>query len=463
MPKPRRGEGQDHFISRCVSQVVAEGRPQDQAVAICYSMWKDTKKEALETYQEEQDVVFMMNAQPKFVSLVKRGANQTPWTVVKNDKSEGGTVAKRVLQSVIAPVETDVEVLKSVLGEDVDLSSKTEIGEIINYEILPRTACKEDTYEMVILDEESGIRGLVADLDDVDDRSFVMKLFKPRQTRQNVIEVGEDVQKADFADMRVSLEDALQSRVYKLMDEVGEVLSDSGDRLEAVKAVLDDFYQFTKDTFSVAKSEPLDALEIVSVTPAYLEEALKVGAKISGNRLTKLKQIQTLIASVIAEVEGESGSTTKAPKEWKCPECGAMNTMKEDTCLATEKCSGKRPAQKDDGQSKDADDIQKNEGEIDMTEEQTQKMVSDALNPLTETLKGIQESLTTINTEFTSLRETVGKMQKHVPGMVQDRTTDDVSVVKTDSRKWAADDVKKSDQEVFGGFFTIESGTAAGE
>lgn len=45
MPSPREGESQNEFHSRCMSQLVDdEGKDQDQANAICYSIWEDEKK-----------------------------------------------------------------------------------------------------------------------------------------------------------------------------------------------------------------------------------------------------------------------------------------------------------------------------------------------------------------------------------------------------------------------------------
>ena len=41
MPKPRKNENQENFISRCIPQLIGEGREAQQAAAICYSMWSE--------------------------------------------------------------------------------------------------------------------------------------------------------------------------------------------------------------------------------------------------------------------------------------------------------------------------------------------------------------------------------------------------------------------------------------
>ena len=44
MPKPKKGESQKEYIGRCIPILIEEGRKQDQAVAICYSMWRNRNK-----------------------------------------------------------------------------------------------------------------------------------------------------------------------------------------------------------------------------------------------------------------------------------------------------------------------------------------------------------------------------------------------------------------------------------
>jgi hypothetical protein len=50
MPKPLPGQSQDDFIATCIPQVIDEGtaETQEQAIAICYSMWEEAKKDIQE-------------------------------------------------------------------------------------------------------------------------------------------------------------------------------------------------------------------------------------------------------------------------------------------------------------------------------------------------------------------------------------------------------------------------------
>jgi len=44
---PKSGETQDEFISRCIGVEVSAGKEQDQATAICYSVWRKDKMSKL--------------------------------------------------------------------------------------------------------------------------------------------------------------------------------------------------------------------------------------------------------------------------------------------------------------------------------------------------------------------------------------------------------------------------------
>lgn len=46
MPKPHKGEEKDRFVSRCIPIVLKDGTAttQEQAVAVCISIWEQDKK-----------------------------------------------------------------------------------------------------------------------------------------------------------------------------------------------------------------------------------------------------------------------------------------------------------------------------------------------------------------------------------------------------------------------------------
>lgn len=48
--KPKEGESESEFISRCIPVLIGEGKEQEQAAAICYSYWED--RTAMESYTD---------------------------------------------------------------------------------------------------------------------------------------------------------------------------------------------------------------------------------------------------------------------------------------------------------------------------------------------------------------------------------------------------------------------------
>ncbi len=48
MPQPPKpNETKDEFLGRCIPYLKNEGKPQDQSVAICYSMWREKNEDVV--------------------------------------------------------------------------------------------------------------------------------------------------------------------------------------------------------------------------------------------------------------------------------------------------------------------------------------------------------------------------------------------------------------------------------
>ncbi len=55
-PEPSGGESEQEFVSRCIPQMINEGKPQDQAAAICYSIFRNkiSTEDAIEQVEEAE-------------------------------------------------------------------------------------------------------------------------------------------------------------------------------------------------------------------------------------------------------------------------------------------------------------------------------------------------------------------------------------------------------------------------
>jgi len=56
-PKPEENETQEEFIGRCIPIMIDEGKPEDQAAAICHSLWENRNK-TTEKGMTEQTLIF---------------------------------------------------------------------------------------------------------------------------------------------------------------------------------------------------------------------------------------------------------------------------------------------------------------------------------------------------------------------------------------------------------------------
>lgn len=45
IPKPTKGQTENEYISTCIAFLVGEGKDKEQAAAICYDNWKESKME----------------------------------------------------------------------------------------------------------------------------------------------------------------------------------------------------------------------------------------------------------------------------------------------------------------------------------------------------------------------------------------------------------------------------------
>jgi len=64
-----KGESENEFISRCISEEVGAGKEQDQAVAICYSYWDKENMKKLKFTNEKVMASVAFNSKYRGISL----------------------------------------------------------------------------------------------------------------------------------------------------------------------------------------------------------------------------------------------------------------------------------------------------------------------------------------------------------------------------------------------------------
>jgi hypothetical protein len=395
LPSPREGENEEELHDRCMGDDVAvnEFPDESQRSAVCHSRWEaaqkdDTQKsQAPKHDQEERDVVFMVDPEAHFVSLVSRGANQIPFRVVKiQDKQRRGTM--KILQSIIAPAETSEDTIKEVLGEEladrVKFDTKAERGKFVSYEQMPREVFKEDSYELVVLDEEKGIRGLQAVAKE--DEGLMPKLFK-RTKKVEAIEV--DAPAEDQEAMKNQFSEAVMDEIWKLENAVAGILAqEKGEpkaKLKAVKMVLGNFQSFLEEVLAVTKE---DKLEI------SLEKK---------------------------EEEKEDEPAEKAEKEEKTDEPKEDSPKEDKEAPAEEGKEADEKEEKSDGPSEKEDAPKEDapkEDDAPSVKEEVAAAINDALAPLKEMIENATK-------ESKAVADRIEKVEKSIPMVIQSRADDE--------------------------------------
>ena len=90
--KPKDGEGEQEFISRCIPVLIGEGKDQEQAAAICYGYWEDRVKMQAFSIQDEEKRIITGPAMIAEKSIYRRGPDGSEFYV----KFSAATIEKAV-------------------------------------------------------------------------------------------------------------------------------------------------------------------------------------------------------------------------------------------------------------------------------------------------------------------------------------------------------------------------------
>lgn len=83
MPKPKAGESEQDYISRCIPMVMKEGKTQEQAAGQCYGMWRGRKNAIIENPTQAEQEMFDKESKehPSFT-------DEQVWQIVRDHFAE---------------------------------------------------------------------------------------------------------------------------------------------------------------------------------------------------------------------------------------------------------------------------------------------------------------------------------------------------------------------------------------
>lgn len=224
--------------------------------------------EVVESVEDEKEVSFMSNADPKFVSLVRNGANRTPFQVIKSeDKGGAGVAARNVVHSIIAAKGETLESVAAIQGNewlaDATKDDSGKFGDFTSYTQLP--AEKFDDSAMALLKLEGGaghvlVGALKTDVTGVENPLMISAAQaekadgmpkSPLSYTMDATEQLASVFRDQFYGELWDMEDAVTSLLH-------QSATDPGARKTAVLAAIDGFRNFVELGLTAAGAEKVD-------------------------------------------------------------------------------------------------------------------------------------------------------------------------------------------------------------
>lgn len=218
----------------------------------------------IETVQTEKRIDFLVNVDPEFVSLVRHGANRTPFRVVK---SEEGVNEMMFVQSILVPKSVNLDEIVSKEGltwlEKVKLSSKEDFDDYVKLHQMP-VAKFEKNLNMVKLDP-SGVYAITGSLVDKEDSKDALTFESKKVSK--MMEVSGSPADAPVAEVErkpyvVSFKEMFEVELDNFLSVVRGTLNQSGvtpeKRKKTVMSALDGFKSFLTvalDAVNTAKKE----------------------------------------------------------------------------------------------------------------------------------------------------------------------------------------------------------------
>lgn len=112
IPKPRPDENESEFVGRCVSEISNE-YDQDQAVAICFNTYRESKAQALKRAEAEVKAFIKNESYSDYPDGVKNNAKRVlEWTEKNGWGSCGTGVGKQRANQLANGEKISVETIK---------------------------------------------------------------------------------------------------------------------------------------------------------------------------------------------------------------------------------------------------------------------------------------------------------------------------------------------------------------
>jgi hypothetical protein len=188
----------------------------------------------------EDTVVFMTQPDVQFVSLVKHGANRTPFKVLKHEKED--STMKKVVQSILVKNDLPKEQIEKAL-EGMSKKSATSFKTFTSYPQLSLDRCADGSFMTTKHSDIEGVYVILADL-------------KEGESEKGTLQM--DAKEAiDYATL-----DNLYTELYAMADVVSGAMRQESAGVEfrktTILTAIENFRNFAEVTLSSMDSEKAD-------------------------------------------------------------------------------------------------------------------------------------------------------------------------------------------------------------
>jgi hypothetical protein len=226
---------------------------------------------SLATRAKREMVTLLSNVDVGFVSLVRHGANWTPFTAIKTGTGDN-RMAGQVIQSILVPTDVDVSVLKEVYGQEWLSRVKTQDADTFDH-FVRFTQRSEDDFD--------GASFHVVDVADTG-AFFVCGTLKAEKADETALAVpgpdartkrGKEMTKEDL--QGIVTQTVAQELRNVLEIELGTALKQGLERVELALTTIEKIVKACDETGRPADTDLRGALEVLAERLKSFEGELK--------------------------------------------------------------------------------------------------------------------------------------------------------------------------------------------
>ena len=321
--------------------------------------------------QRETTVTFLKDPEVNFVSLVRHGANNTPFRVIKSNK--GGLMSK-VIQAIMVPLDQEVD-LKALVGEDIRDDVITEDGGYKLFEQVEKSACDPDTKSVIVIDPEQHVYAVTYDLKEKLEAPPEGPVVKDNKIEGELPEEGINVKAVSLYDVW----DEVMAMADVVMGNMQQSEASPEERSSSILKAIDNLRRFCEAAFKAVKATDFfvpprkigeadfEGLKDLQTQVKELLDVHSKGGKDMFNFENKEEAVE-FIAGVVAGVlddrdqklqETDEAKKAKVEQEAKDKDYEELQKTVKELTDKLEKVSGVVINKSPDGDDLDDDDPEK--------------------------------------------------------------------------------------------------------